>query len=188
MARSIDAAVPRVDERTDCFPRSTSSGLYEPLRELFEQVQGILSAHRASDDRSHKHSHFLKGSLRGGARPRRDQDTSGADDPVGPGLGPGSYRQGGRRAGIGCRWPQNQRRPRFSGPAFIQRQNDGGGEIRTLGTPIRRTTVFETAAFNRSATPPGSTPSRLAIPAYRRDAKKALSISQHSPASSPPAT
>ena len=32
---------------------------------------------------------------------------------------------------------------------------NGGGEIRTLGTPIRRTTVFETAAFNRSATPPG---------------------------------
>ena len=32
---------------------------------------------------------------------------------------------------------------------------DGGGEIRTPGTPIRRTTVFETAAFNRSATPPG---------------------------------
>ena len=31
----------------------------------------------------------------------------------------------------------------------------GGGEIRTLGTPIRRSTVFETAAFNRSATPPG---------------------------------
>jgi hypothetical protein len=30
----------------------------------------------------------------------------------------------------------------------------GGGEIRTLGTPLRRTTVFETAAFNRSATPP----------------------------------
>jgi hypothetical protein len=47
---------------------------------------------------------------------------------------------------------------------------------------------FETASFNRSATPPGSTPSRLAIPAYRRDAKKALSISPHSPASSPRAT
>ena len=31
---------------------------------------------------------------------------------------------------------------------------NGGGEIRTLGTPIRRTTVFETAAFNRSATSP----------------------------------
>jgi hypothetical protein len=34
----------------------------------------------------------------------------------------------------------------------------GGGEIRTPGTPIRRTTVFETAAFNRSATPPGRHP------------------------------
>jgi hypothetical protein len=33
---------------------------------------------------------------------------------------------------------------------------NGEGEIRTLGTPIRRTTVFETAAFNRSATPPGA--------------------------------
>jgi integrase len=31
----------------------------------------------------------------------------------------------------------------------------GGGEIRTPGTPIRRTTLFESAAFNHSATPPG---------------------------------
>src|ERR1700733_2927276 len=38
---------------------------------------------------------------------------------------------------------------------FDPSQTGGGGEIRTLGTPIRRTTVFETAAFNRSATPPG---------------------------------
>ena len=32
---------------------------------------------------------------------------------------------------------------------------NGGGEIRTPGTPIRRTTLFESAAFNHSATPPG---------------------------------
>jgi len=40
-------------------------GIHTPIidRELFEQVQSILSAHRASGDRSHKHSHFLKGSL-----------------------------------------------------------------------------------------------------------------------------
>jgi hypothetical protein len=38
---------------------------------------------------------------------------------------------------------------------------NGGREIRTLGTPIRRTTVFETAAFNRSATPPGRHLQRL---------------------------
>ena len=30
----------------------------------------------------------------------------------------------------------------------------GGGGIRTLVTPLRRETVFETAAFNHSATPP----------------------------------
>ncbi len=39
-------------------------------------------------------------------------------------------------------------------PALRLARRSGGGEIRTLGTPIRRTTVFETAAFNRSATPP----------------------------------
>jgi hypothetical protein len=33
---------------------------------------------------------------------------------------------------------------------------NGGGEIRTPGTPIRRTTLFESAAFNHSATPPGA--------------------------------
>jgi site-specific DNA recombinase len=33
-------------------------------RETFEQVQQVLSAHRASGDRSHKHSHYLVGSLR----------------------------------------------------------------------------------------------------------------------------
>jgi site-specific DNA recombinase len=40
-------------------------GIHEPIieRELFEQVQSILTAHRASGDRSHKHQHFLKGSL-----------------------------------------------------------------------------------------------------------------------------
>jgi hypothetical protein len=32
---------------------------------------------------------------------------------------------------------------------------NGGGGIRTLVGPIRPETVFETAAFNRSATPPG---------------------------------
>ena len=30
----------------------------------------------------------------------------------------------------------------------------GGAGIRTLGTGVTRTTVFKTAAFNRSATPP----------------------------------
>src|SRR5690349_9535327 len=32
----------------------------------------------------------------------------------------------------------------------------GGGGIRTLGTGVTRTTVFETAPFNHSGTPPGS--------------------------------
>ena len=35
-------------------------------------------------------------------------------------------------------------------------QPSGGGGIRTLGTGVTRTTVFETAPFNRSGTPPGS--------------------------------
>lgn len=41
------------------------NGIHEAIieRELFEQVQSMLTAHRASGDRSHKHSHFLKGSL-----------------------------------------------------------------------------------------------------------------------------
>ena len=34
-------------------------------------------------------------------------------------------------------------------------QPSGGGGIRTLGTGVTRTTVFETAPFNRSGTPPG---------------------------------
>jgi site-specific DNA recombinase len=40
-------------------------GIHEPIidREIFEQVQSILTAHRASGDRSHKHGHYLKGSL-----------------------------------------------------------------------------------------------------------------------------
>ena len=40
-------------------------GIHEPIieREIFERVQNILTAHRASGDRSHKHSHYLKGSL-----------------------------------------------------------------------------------------------------------------------------
>jgi hypothetical protein len=46
----------------------------------------------------------------------------------------------------------------------LVRTKNGGGEIRTLGTPIRRTTVFETAAFNRSATPPRGTATRLDDP------------------------
>ncbi len=40
-------------------------GIHEPIieQEIFERVQSILTAHRASGDRSHKHSHYLKGSL-----------------------------------------------------------------------------------------------------------------------------
>jgi site-specific DNA recombinase len=40
-------------------------------RETFEQVQQVLSAHRASGDRSHKHSHYLIGSLHCGICRRR---------------------------------------------------------------------------------------------------------------------
>jgi hypothetical protein len=64
-------------------------------------------------------------------------------------------RAGPVRAGTGA-----SRRPAAgmsgtSRPSEAIRHCNGGGEIRTLGTPIRRTTVFKTAAFNRSATPPG---------------------------------
>ena len=47
--------------------------------------------------------------------------------------------------------------PLLRHPAFLRKQKGGGeGEIRTPG-PINRSTVFETAAFNRSATSPRST-------------------------------
>ena len=54
-------------------------------------------------------------------------------------------------------WPRSHARPDSLQIRHIWLYS-GGGEIRTLGTPIRRTTVFETAAFNRSATPPRATP------------------------------
>jgi site-specific DNA recombinase len=40
-------------------------GRHEPIidRATFEQVQRVLSAHKASGDRSHKHHHYLKGTL-----------------------------------------------------------------------------------------------------------------------------
>lgn len=40
-------------------------GLHEPIidRETFDQVQRVLDAHRAGDDRSHKHTHYLTRSL-----------------------------------------------------------------------------------------------------------------------------
>ncbi len=41
--------------------RGRHTAIIDP--ETFEQVQQVLSAHRASGDRSHKHSHYLVGSL-----------------------------------------------------------------------------------------------------------------------------
>jgi site-specific DNA recombinase len=48
-------------------------GRHEPIvdRATFERVQQVLSAHRASGDRSHKHSHHLIGSLHCGTCKRR---------------------------------------------------------------------------------------------------------------------
>src|SRR5918912_1229581 len=45
--------------------RVKREGRHDPLidRETFEQVQAVLSAHRKSGDRSHKHLHHLRGSL-----------------------------------------------------------------------------------------------------------------------------
>src|SRR5690606_15320682 len=53
-------------------------------------------------------------------------------------------RPGGAAAGASARRP--------GGRAVAL---SGGGGIRTLDGPIRPITVFETAAFNHSATPPG---------------------------------
>jgi site-specific DNA recombinase len=48
-------------------------GRHEPIidRHTFERVQQVLSAHRASGDRSHKHSHHLIGSLHCGVCRKR---------------------------------------------------------------------------------------------------------------------
>src|SRR5579875_1884257 len=58
--------------------------------------------------------------------------------------------------------------PRFSG-AVRTRTADGGGGIRTLVGGISPETVFETAAFNRSATPPGARLARRLAIARGRD-------------------
>lgn len=50
--------------------------------------------------------------------------------------------------------PPQREKPRISGASG---PSSGGGEIRTLGTGVTRTTVFETAPFNHSGTPPTST-------------------------------
>jgi hypothetical protein len=63
----------------------------------------------------------------------------------------------------------------------------GGGGIRTLGAGVTHTTVFETARFNHSRTPPGATV-QGSDSAQRRERKNAWSSSAHSCASSPPAT
>ena len=71
----------------------------------------------------------------------------------------------------------------------------GGGGIRTLGAGVTHTTVFETARFNHSRTPPrmrsgrgmkGYPPAHRAT--QRFDAKNARSSAAHSSASSPPVT
>ena len=67
-------------------------------------------------------------------------------------------------------------------------QGSGGGGIRTLDGPNRPITVFETAAFNRSATPPDDAPRVASGRRQRRAAKNATSGAAHSSASSPPST
>ena len=54
--------------------------------------------------------------------------------------------------------PTVRPQPRTTKPAFAAGFGlfSGEGEIRTLGPPLRRTTVFETAAFDRSATSPSA--------------------------------
>ena len=63
----------------------------------------------------------------------------------------------------------------------------GGGGIRTLGAGVTHTTVFETARFNHSRTPPGVRSGRLASQ-RRRAAKKSTSSAAHSGCSTPPMT
>lgn len=48
----------------------------------------------------------------------------------------------------------NKPQPVFQGSGFARRQDGGGGGIRTLGRGVAPTTVFETAPFNHSGTPP----------------------------------
>src|SRR5689334_23312346 len=72
------------------------------------------------------------------------------------------------------------------------RPTSGGGGIRTLGGRVTPTTVFETAPFNHSGTPPGrwlkATDRLIRRDLQRRDAKKSDSSAAHSSASRPPAT
>jgi hypothetical protein len=66
---------------------------------------------------------------------------------------------GGRR--IGRRTPSHQRET--ARKRAVLGLSSGGGGIRTLDGPKRPITVFETAAFNHSATPPRWRFSRLAM-------------------------
>ena len=93
---------------------------------------------------------------------------------IGPRARPLSVRSGERRGNEICQegrsWTsvgapapallRQSGRPFSLLPSQISRKNGGGG-IRTLVRGKPPETVFETAAFNRSATPPGGTRLRL---------------------------
>ncbi len=85
---------------------------------------------------------------------QRGQPTAGAHRAGAPSRS-ACYPDAPRSRGSLGRCPHAHPRAPASQRARLVTCDNGGGEIRTLGTPIRRTTVFETAAFNRSATPPG---------------------------------
>ena len=63
----------------------------------------------------------------------------------------------------------------------------GGGGIRTLGAGVTHSTVFETARFNHSRTPPGVRTGRVASQ-RRRAAKKSSRRAAHSGCRTPPMT
>ena len=72
--------------------------------------------------------------------------------------------------------------PRSAATPHLQagsRLCSGGGGIRTLGAGVTHTTVFETARFNHSRTPPG-TRVREGSDQRRRAAKKSTSSAAHS--------
>jgi hypothetical protein len=178
LARRVHSASPRVgtptpcrwrrdESPTACVSRSTGAGACTRM--------SFASCSRTSSEKSDL------GTLRANSQPtfrfsRQTRASPAADRAV----------SGGQQRFRGVEHPQ---RPSRRIP--LNHAENGSGKPRISARAKTRffgAWDFETAAFNRSATPPGSTPPRLAIPAYRREAKNALSISPHSPASSPPAT
>src|SRR5439155_10883719 len=86
------------------------------------------------------------------------------DDPLDPAVSLKKGHQpepersrGSRHRNCQSRFSHGTCLPRSAGAEAMQsptRRTSGGGGIRTLGAGVARTTVFETAPFNHSGTPP----------------------------------